>query len=699
MRDIRRFVVSPSGVAVVIALLCMGVIQIAQAQVGTLCDLGRDNWIICPPGTVCNPARQMCSEPVKPRPGYLLCPDGLTSCPNDMVCNMEAPPNVGERCIVPGSTRCDLHNGTTWCRPGLVCDKKRAMCAEPIKAQPGYQLCPDGLTSCPNDMLCNMEATDGQRCIEPGSVRCDFRGGPHWCKPGQVCDYKRVMCVDPVKPQTGYQLCSDGLTTCPNNMLCNMEATDGQRCIEPGSVRCDFHGGPHWCKPGQVCDYKRVMCVDPVKPRPGYQLCSDGLTTCPNNMLCNMEATDGQRCIEPGSVRCDFHGGPHWCKPGQVCDYKRVMCVDPVKPRPGYLLCPDGVTTCPNDMVCNLDPDGGSVEPCIYPGSTRCDLHNGPTWCRPGFICDKLRNMCVEQKIGMRLEGPRKAKAGDTVRYTARIDSSSSIGSGTQGTYGYYWYVNGQGQNNTGPALSFTIPKDYKYSEIKITARLVKAGAGVDYLAQADMTLEVVSLSASPAKPQPQLSNIRMSMRCDKEAAKPGEYVRCTAEIDANTRASLSSMKSGWGYYWYVNGQALKTTNETMTFGIREDTTRTQYKVVAQLARSTGKGSKPEYLKKAEKIINIQKKQAAGEADPCPPGQFQAKIGVGDCGGGGHLSNVTITIGGSSQSGQSPLTFPCMPWGKYKLRMEAPGYKPSENDNSDFSGTRVSMATCLWKQK
>jgi hypothetical protein len=65
------------------------------------------------------------------------------------------------------------------------------------------------------------------------------------------------------------------------------------------------------------------------------------------------------------------------------------------------------------------------------------------------------------------------------------------------GTYGYYWYVNGKAQSSTSATLSFIIPKNYQYGEIQIVARLVRArgGVDVDYLAQADTTLEVAGSS------------------------------------------------------------------------------------------------------------------------------------------------------------------------------------------------------------
>jgi len=476
-----------------LTLLGLGIALGAQAQEGTLCDLGRGDWIICPKGTVCDPRRRMCSEPVKPKPGYQICPDGLTTCPNNLVCNMEA--TDGQRCIAPGSIRCDLRGGPMWCPPGTVCDQRLNKCSEPVKPKPGYQVCPDGLTTCPNNLVCNMEATDGQRCIAPGSTRCDLRGGPMWCPPGTVCDQRLNKCSEPVKPKPGYQVCPDGLTTCPNNLVCNMEATDGQRCIAPGSIRCDLRGRPMWCPPGTVCDQRLNKCSEPVKPKPGYQVCPDGLSACPNNLVCNMEATDGQRCIAPGSIRCDLRGGPMWCPPGTVCDQRLNKCSEPVKPKPGYQVCPDGLTTCPNNLVCNMEATDG--QRCIAPGSTRCDLRGGPMWCPPGTVCDQRLNSCVEQKITMRLEGPLKAKIGDTVGFTVEVDNSSilALKNRMPGTYGYYWYVNGKAQRNTAATLSFTIPQNYQYGAIKITARLIRArqGAQVDYLGLAEATLQITN--------------------------------------------------------------------------------------------------------------------------------------------------------------------------------------------------------------
>jgi hypothetical protein len=97
----------------------------------------------------------------------------------------------------------------------------------------------------------------------------------------------------------------------------------------------------------------------------------------------------------------------------------------------------------------------------------------------------------------MRLEGPLKAKIGDTVGFTVEVDNSSilALKNRMPGTYGYYWYVNGKAQRNTAATLSFTIPQNYQYGAIKITARLIRArqGAQVDYLGLAEATLQITN--------------------------------------------------------------------------------------------------------------------------------------------------------------------------------------------------------------
>ncbi len=118
------------------------------------------------------------------------------------------------------------------------------------------------------------------------------------------------------------------------------------------------------------------------------------------------------------------------------------------------------------------------------------------------------------------------------------------------------------------------------------TAEKDKVGQTV-YL-RATAQLDKVLSDTAEVKIKAPISNVKMDILCHPQKAKPGDQVRCTAEIDVNTRSSLDNMAAGaWGYYWYINGRAMKPYGrETITFTIPKDAKPGyEYKVIARLAR------------------------------------------------------------------------------------------------------------------
>lgn len=60
----------------------------------------------------CDEDLAKCSEPVPVPKGHKLCSDGLSTCPVEKECNLEGKGDY--RCLLPGSTRCELGHGLIW---------------------------------------------------------------------------------------------------------------------------------------------------------------------------------------------------------------------------------------------------------------------------------------------------------------------------------------------------------------------------------------------------------------------------------------------------------------------------------------------------------------------------------------------------------------------------------------------------------
>jgi hypothetical protein len=207
--------------------------------------------------------------------------------------------------IAPEARICNTESGEVACTGDQVCDAYNSRCVDPVTAPPGHYRCADGLTTCPSDRLCNLEAKGGAEyflCLIPGSMRCNFANGKHWCKPGTVCDDRRAMCVEPVKVPEGHKLCPGGLYTCPNDRECNPDAWGGAEaflCLIPGSQRCKFYDGKHWCAPGTVCDEQRVMCV----------AAEPASTQGASNVVLKISGTWQANCVKAGVNEQSTHAG------------------------------------------------------------------------------------------------------------------------------------------------------------------------------------------------------------------------------------------------------------------------------------------------------------------------------------------------------------------------------------------------------
>jgi len=106
--------------------------------------------------------------------------------------------------------------------------------------------------------------------------------------------------------------------------------------------------------------------------------------------------------------------------------------------------------------------------------------------------CTLLQSVRIGIEI---IEGREPAEPGERVGFLARIDDNTraTLQSMAGGGWGYEWTVNGRPMSKTSETISFTIPKDYQYDEIKIAVKLYRINlqGTLDYLAPAEKTIRV----------------------------------------------------------------------------------------------------------------------------------------------------------------------------------------------------------------
>jgi hypothetical protein len=185
--------------------------------------------------------------------------------------------------------------------------------------------------------------------------------------------------------------------------VCNVAS--GERQVGEPCTEFAYWGAGSDCAPGLVCLGPRSVngvCVDPCAPTPAGLPCDNGVNTCAEGLVCDLERV----CVpaaEPGEACEDRR-----CVEGYTCDDELHRCValpgagEPC--RAGWCDWSEGLV-CASDDVCGPPPQAG--EPC----DQSCD---------GGMICHPFEKICAPLgRVGDGCEGGHHCEPG--LQCTAQV--------------------------------------------------------------------------------------------------------------------------------------------------------------------------------------------------------------------------------------------------------------------------------------
>ncbi|XP_053094900.1 granulin b isoform X2 [Pangasianodon hypophthalmus] len=226
-------------------------------------------------------------------------------------------------------------------------------------------------------------------------------------------------------------ICPDGGMCDDGNTCCQTSGGGYGCCPLPNAECCSDH--LHCCHEGTLCDMEHGTCVNKTHTLewvrrvvakqttlPQAVVCPDQESECPDDTTC-CQMPDGTWgcCPMPNAVCCEDKR--HCCPAGTTCDLPHSRCVSStlgstpllrkfpaihvggkrdavvkeisVKfPDSNDVVCPDKVSTCPDDTTCCILANG-SYGCCPLPNAVCCDdyVH----CCPEGTTCDLEHSTCV----------------------------------------------------------------------------------------------------------------------------------------------------------------------------------------------------------------------------------------------------------------------------------------------------------------
>lgn len=223
----------------------------------------------------------------------------------------------------------------------------------------------------------------GQQCTGPGDQGCGVAAvcALGFCRLGCTTDSEcpqGALCVGD-HPPFGCSLPSE--LACSSSQPCSAPLTCGLdgKCRWPCQVREDCPRNEHQCI--------AHVCVAPDDPNPKWFECSEGQTTCGNEITGEAFDPLGGLCPESARERWQCNVSmPGWSHL-ETCEGKETCMGDPIHPGQSQCATPP-FCGCPYDSCCpSSAPNDGDSCPtnsfsCAY-GSTHCDCSAGMWTCGP----------------------------------------------------------------------------------------------------------------------------------------------------------------------------------------------------------------------------------------------------------------------------------------------------------------------------
>ncbi|KAJ8254234.1 hypothetical protein COCON_G00208460 [Conger conger] len=166
-----------------------------------------------------------------------------------------------------------------------------------------------------------------------------------------------------------------GAITCPDGETCH----DGSSC-------CLTKSGRYGC-----CPLARSLPM--VRASSGNDgndtFCPDG-SRCPSEYSCSKSHSVFKCCPLPQGVSCS--DGNHCCPEGHRCGEDGLSCIKEKAVHTGAIMCPDGVSECPDETTCCQLPDR-TWGCCPLPQAVCCSDHLH--CCPSGTKCDLAHDTCT----------------------------------------------------------------------------------------------------------------------------------------------------------------------------------------------------------------------------------------------------------------------------------------------------------------
>ncbi|XP_062330269.1 granulin b isoform X1 [Osmerus eperlanus] len=370
----------------------------------------------------------------------VTCPGGKSRCPESTTCCLLTSGDYG-CCPYSEAVCCSDHQHC--CPSNTTCDLEHEICTSPeshsplakkFSAIPNDVVCPDQISTCPDDTTCCQLGSGSYGCCPMASAVC-CSDHVHCCPKDTMCDLTHSMCVSangetPMATKIPARVAVTTLQNTVNAVPCNesVACADGSTCCKalqgdwaccplPKAVCCDDH--LHCCPHDTICNLASSTCDDPdgnamlpwLAKVPAFPWASatpdskcDASTFCPGKATCCKTLAGGWACCPlVKAVCCDDH--THCCPHDTVCNMEASTCDDPsssglslpwVSKVPALTLARDNEkcdkeTMCPGGTTC-CQQNSGQWACCPLPHAVCCDDHEH--CCPKGYTCDVSQQAC-----------------------------------------------------------------------------------------------------------------------------------------------------------------------------------------------------------------------------------------------------------------------------------------------------------------
>ena len=403
----------------------------------------------CPHGTTCNVAAGTCDGGMKSMAiseitksvKDVSCPDG-SSCPSGYTCCKLSTGGYG---CCPYEEAVCCSDGKHCCPHGTTCNVAAGTCDGGMKSMAISEItksvkdvsCPDG-SSCPSGYTCCKLSTGGYGCCPYEEAVC-CSDGKHCCPHGTTCNVAAGTCDGGMKSMAISEItksvkdvsCPDG-SSCPSGYTCCKLSTGGYGCCPYEEAVC-CSDGKHCCPHGTTCNVAAGTCDGGMKSMAISEItksvkdvsCPDG-SSCPSGYTCCKLSTGGYGCCPYEEAVC-CSDGKHCCPHGTTCNvaagtcdggmksiavstvFKSVRFSLPLSLGYGDVVCPDGLSSCPDGYTC-CKLSSGEYGCCPFLSAVCCS--DGQHCCPKGTRCDLSTQTCIGKDLVVKMK--KKVKAVNT---------------------------------------------------------------------------------------------------------------------------------------------------------------------------------------------------------------------------------------------------------------------------------------------